>query len=118
MKLDRLVIGIDFSVPSVEAARFVARHLFPGAEIVLVHAIAIPEPPPIVRSRFPRRDLLVDTVREGAEKRLREISLSLNAERVWLEIREGAPVECLMQVAAEYSADIIAAGAHGERPGL
>jgi nucleotide-binding universal stress UspA family protein len=118
MKLDRLVVGIDFSAHSVEAARWVAQQFAPGAELVLVHVISIPEPPPIIRSRFPRRDLLIDTVREGAEKRLREISLSLNAGRVWLEIREGDPVTCLTQVGTEFSADIIVAGAHGERRGV
>ena len=118
MMLDKLVIGIDFSTPSVEAARWAARHFAPGAELVLVHVISIPEAPPIVRSRFPRRDLLIETVREGAEKRLRELSLTLSAGRVWLEIREGNPVECLTEVAAEFSADIIVAGAHGERPGV
>lgn len=118
MKLDKLVIGIDFSTPSVEAARWAARHFAQGAELVLVHVISIPEAPPIVRSRFPQRDLLIETVREGADKRLRELSPSLNAERVWLEIREGNPVETLIEVAAAFSADIIVAGAHGERPGV
>ena len=101
MKLERVVVGIDFSPPSVETARWVAQQLAPGAEIILVHAISIPEPPPIVRSRFPRRDLLIDTLREGAEKRLREISLSVNAARVWLEIRDGDPVDCLTAGARE-----------------
>ena len=118
MKLDKLVIGIDFSTPSLEAARWTAHHFAPGAELVLVHVISIPEAPPIVQSRFPRRDLLIETVREGAEKRLRELSLSLSASRVWLEIREGNPAACLTEVAAEFAADIIIAGAHGERPGL
>jgi nucleotide-binding universal stress UspA family protein len=118
MKLERVVIGIDFSRPSVETARWVAEQFAPGADLILVHAISMPEPPPIVRSRFPRRDLLVDTIREGAEKKLRELSLSLSADRVWLEIREGSPVECLDAVAEEYSADLIVAGAHGERTGL
>ena len=118
MKLEKLVIGIDFSAHSVEAARWAALHFAPGAELVLVHVISIPEAPPIVRSRFPRRDLLIETVRQGAEKRLRELSLSLNANRVWLEIREGDPVKALIEVAADYSADIIVGGAHGERPGV
>lgn len=118
MKLERIVVGIDFSPPSVETARWVAQQLAPGAEIILVHAISIPEPHSIVRSRFPRRDLLLGTLREGAEKQLREISLSVNAARVWLEIREGDPVECLTAVADEYSADLVVAGAHGERAGL
>lgn len=118
MNINRLVVGIDFSAPSVEAAQWVAHHFAPDAELVLLHVISIPHPPPIVQSRFPQRDLLIDTVREGAEKRLRDISLSLNARRIGLEIREGDPVECLTAVAAEFSADIIIAGAHGERPGL
>ena len=118
MILERLVIGLDFSAHSVEAARWVANRLAPGAELVLVHVISIPEAPPIIRRRVPRRDLLIDTVREGAEKRLREISRSLNADFVWAEIREGDPVECLTNVAAEFSADVIVTGAHRERPGL
>lgn len=118
MNIDRLVVGIDFSAASVDAARWVTHQFAPGAEIVLVHVISIPEPPPIVRGKFARRDLLIGTVREGAEKRLREISLTLNAERIWPEIREGDPVECLTRVADEFSADLIAVGAHGERSGL
>ena len=115
MKLERLVIGVDFSAHSVEAARWAANHFAPRAELVLVHVIQNPEPRPMVRSALRRRDLLIDTVRDGAEKRLREISLSLNADFVWREIREGDPVECLANVAAEFSADLVVVGAHGER---
>ena len=118
MKLDRVLIGIDFSAPSIEAAQWVARELASGAELVLLHVISLPKAPPIVQSRFPRRDLLIDTVRVGAEKRLREISLSLPASRMWLEIREGPSAETIIQVADEFSADLVVAGAHGERRGL
>ena len=118
MKIERVVVGIDFSTSSVDAARWVSWHFAPGAELVLAHVISIPEPPPIVRGKFPRRDLLIDTVREGAEKRLREISLSLGADRVWLELREGEPVECITTLAEDFSADAVVAGAHGERAGL
>jgi nucleotide-binding universal stress UspA family protein len=117
MASNRIVVGIDFSEPSVEAARWAARNFAPGAEVVLLHVIAIPDAPPIVQNRYPRRDLLVGTVREGAEKRLREISLTLGAERVWVEIREGEPVPTLVAVADEFDAEVIVAGAHGERPG-
>ena len=118
LELARVVVGIDFSPQSVEAARWVAGQLAPGAELVLVHAISIPEPPAIMRGRFPRRDLLIETVRQGAETRLREISLSLGAQRVWLEIREGDPVECLTRLAGDFSADLVVAGTHGERAGV
>ena len=117
MKIERVVVGIDFSTPSVDAARWVSRYFAPRAELVLAHVISLPEPPPIVRGKFPRRDLLIDTVREGAEKRLREISLSLGADRVWLELREGEPVECITALAEDFSADLVVAGAHGERAG-
>ena len=118
MKVERVVVGIDFSPSSVDAASWVARYYAPGAELVLAHVISIPVPPPIVRSKLGRRDLLIDTVREGAEKRLREISLSLGANRVWLEIREGEPVESITALAKDFSADLVVAGAHGERAGL
>ena len=118
MKIERVVVGIDFSTSSVDAARWVSRYFAPGAELVLAHVISIPEPPPIVRGNFTRRDLLIDTVREGAEKRLREISLSLGADRVWLELREGEPVECIAALADDFSAELVVAGAHGERAGL
>lgn len=118
MKFDRLVIGIDFSASSVEAARWAAHQLAPNAELVLAHVISIPQIPPIVRSRFPRHDLLLATVRAGAEARLEELNLSLNARRVWIAIREGDPVRGLTEVTREFSADLIVVGTHGERPGL
>ena len=118
MKIERVVVGIDFSPPSVDAAHWVSRYFAPGAELVLAHVISIPDPPPIGRGKFARRDLLIDTVREGAEKKLREISLSLGADRVWLELREGEPAECLTALAEDFSAGLVVAGAHGERAGL
>ena len=115
MKVEKVVIGIDFSPSSVEAAQWVSRHFSPGTELVLAHVISLPAVPPIVRSRFPQRELLVDTLREGAEKKLKEISLSLGIDRAWLEIREGEPVETLTTLAGEFAAGLVVAGAHGER---
>ncbi len=118
MKVERVVVGIDFSPSSVDAARWVGRYFAPGAELILAHVISIPDAPPIVGGKFPRRDLLIGTVREGAEKRLREISLSLGADRMWLELREGEPVECIAALAEDFNAGLVVAGAHGERAGL
>jgi nucleotide-binding universal stress UspA family protein len=117
VKLERIVIGIDFSAASVEAARWVAC-LAPDSEIVLTHVIPIPEPPPIVAGRFARRGLLIDTVREGAEQKLRALGRTLQVEWVWREVREGEPAGCLTRVADEFRADVVVVGAHGERPGL
>lgn len=118
MKPQRIVVGVDFSDASFEAARWTSRHLGRGMELVLAHVIAIPEPPPIMRGRFPRRDLVVETVREGADKRLRELSKSLSADRIWLEIREGDVATGIADIARSFDATLLVVGAHGDRPGL
>lgn len=118
MKLERILIGIDFSEPSFEAAHWIARYVAPGAELLLAHVIAIPHPPPIVRSRFPKRELLVATVREGAEKRLRDLAQALLPAQARVDIREGPVVEGLLEIAREQSVDVLVVGAHGERAGL
>jgi nucleotide-binding universal stress UspA family protein len=118
VRLERVVIGMDFSAPAEAAARWTAQHLARGAELVLVHVIAIPEPPRFIRGRFPPRETLVETARVGADKRMRELSQSLGAERIWMEIREGDAASAIADVAAEYQADIIVVGAHGERAGI
>lgn len=117
MRMNRLLVGVDFSEASVAAARWAVQHFGRGAEVVLAHVISIPKPPPIAKGEYPRRELLIETVREGADKRLRELSLSLAAERTWLEIREGPPAESLSTLAEEFSADMVVTAAQGERPG-
>lgn len=117
MQLQRVVVGVDFSEPSQAAARWTAAHFAPGAEVVLVHVVDVPEPPSFLRGRFPPRERLVETARAGADRRLRELSLGLGAGRIWLEIREGDAVQELERVATEYAADVIVVGAHGMRPG-
>lgn len=54
--LDRVVVGVDFSAPSLAAADWVRLHFAPEASSVLVHAIHIPKPPGFLRSSFPSRD--------------------------------------------------------------
>lgn len=122
MKPQRIVIGTDFSPGSEAAARWVARHLARGMEIVLAHVIVLPEPPPIVGSRYPQREQVLATQRAGADKRLRDLAESMSADRIWLEVREGTAPEALAEIAAEYSANLLVVGSHGERarqlPGL
>jgi nucleotide-binding universal stress UspA family protein len=118
MRLDRVVVGMDFSQPAEEAARWTARHFAPGAEIVLVHVVAVPEPPRFFKGKFPPRETVVETARAGADRRMREMSTSLGAERVWIEIREGDPAEQIDAVAAEYDAEVVVVGPHGARPGI
>lgn len=118
MKLDRVVIAIDFSDSSVAAAKWAAQHLVGGAELVLVHVVDVPEPSRALRGRVPPRSVLVDTARTGAEARLRAMTPSLGAERVWLEVRVGAAAEEIAAVARRYDADLLVTGRHHERHGV
>jgi len=109
---------MDFSEPSLAAARWTATRLAPGAEIVLVHAVFVPEPPRFLRGLYPPPDELRQNAERGAHTRMREFGPSIGAKRIWTEIRIGRPAECVSQVAEELSADLIVAGAHGERTGI
>jgi len=118
MKINRVVIGTDFSAPSVAAAQWTAQHFAHGAELVLVHVVTVPKPPRFFRGRFPASDALVATARSGAEARLRDLSRSLGAERTRIEVRTGHAAEQLADVAEAFGSDVIAVGRHGHRPGL
>jgi Universal stress protein family len=63
--LKRVVVGIDFSESSLTAATWVARHVAPGAELVLVYALHVPEPPSFLRGKYPPRERLIETARAG-----------------------------------------------------
>jgi nucleotide-binding universal stress UspA family protein len=118
MKLERIVVGMDFGAASISAASWAARHLAREAELVLVHSIVVPRPPRFLRGRYPSPATLLETARAGADKRLREVSTSIGAQRIWLEVREGRPAERILEVAKEYTADLILVGRHGDRPGI
>jgi nucleotide-binding universal stress UspA family protein len=118
LALKRAVVGIDFSESSLAAATWVAGHVAPGVELVLVHALHVPEPPSFLQGKYPPRERLIETARAGAERRLRELSGPIAAGLIWTEVRVGAPDEQIVSVAAEYHADLIVVGSHGERPGL
>lgn len=118
MQLDHVVVGVDFSPASMAAATWVATHFAPEGTVVLAHAIAVPEPPPILQSRYARRDDLIETLRVGACARLEAFGASLHKHRVQLEVRIGDPASCLTLAAKEHDAELIIVGPHGERPGL
>lgn len=115
--LDRVVVGVDFAEPSGAAAAWTARHLAPGAELVLVHAVYVPEPPRSLEHLYPPVERLVNVARIGAEQQLRDLSRSLAARLIWPEIRVGRPDEVIVAVASEYAAGLIVVGPHAERPG-
>lgn len=118
MKLERVVIGMDFSEPALEAARWTAQHFAPDAELVLVHVIEFPQPPSFLRAALPTTTEAEENARQGAEHRLREVGRSLGAARIWPEIRMGRPADEIAAIAREFDADLIVVGEHGHSGGL
>jgi nucleotide-binding universal stress UspA family protein len=118
MRLDRIVIGMDLSDASREVARWTARVLAPGAEIVLAHVVDVPTPPAPLQGTVAPTDTLEATARTGADKLLREIAAAASIERCWIEVRSGSPADTLTTIATEYGADLLVVGAHRTRDGL
>src|SRR5687768_8514633 len=117
-RLERVVVALDFSEPSIHAATWVAQHFARGAELVLVHVIHVPAPPRFLEGRYPPADRLVETARVGAELRLRELVSSIATGLIWTEVRVGEPDEEIVRVAAEYRADLVVVGRPAPRAGL
>ena len=119
MRIERLVIGVDFSMASLAAAEWVAGHFAPGAEIILVHAVHVAEPPRFLRGRFPPVGGVIENAQQGAESRLRALADSLprlGAGSVRTEVRVGRPELELADAARSWGADVVVVGRHGERP--
>jgi len=118
MKLERVVIGMDFSDHALDAARWTAQHFAPDAELILVHVVELPEPPSFLRAAFPTPANVEENARHGAEQRLREVGIALGAEKIWPEVRVGRPADKIAEVAQEFQADLIVVGEHGHTAGL
>src|SRR5687768_12889548 len=110
MRLDRILVSIDFGDQSILAARWIASHFAPEAEIVLAHVI---EPPPATRAnvmRYPSVETIVSKVHVDVERRLNELCTSIAPGRARSEIRVGTPHDELVQLATAIEADIIVVG--------
>ncbi len=118
MRIRTVVVGLDFTGPSVDAVAWTARHFAPEARLLVVHCIRVPEPPRFMQGRFPSSEELVATARRGADDRLRETIGALAPERAEVIVREGEPADQIEAVAAERGADVVVVGPHHDRTGV
>jgi nucleotide-binding universal stress UspA family protein len=118
VRLTRVVVGTDFTDASVWAARWVARHLDVADEIVLFHAIDLPQPPAFLRGLLPTPESVSHLLQYGAEHRLQELAATLGTDRVQIELRSGSPVDALLDYVREAPADLLVVGDHGARRGM
>jgi nucleotide-binding universal stress UspA family protein len=115
MAIQRVVLGLDFSTSSIDAAHWGSRFIAPHAELILVHAIDVAPPPPFGGPSVPSGEVIEGAARDHAVARLHDIALFLSEHPVRTEIRVGKPHVVLSEVAADTGADMIVVGPHGER---
>jgi nucleotide-binding universal stress UspA family protein len=117
MPFKKIIIGIDFSDASLAGARWVADHLAPKADLLLVHVVAVPRPPIYLREHIPptidQRSTLVPRLYTA----LREFAVLLGREHVRVGIRTGVPWSAIARVAEEVKADLICVGRGNKRQG-
>ncbi len=118
MKLDRVLITIDFSERSIAAARWVARSFAPASEVVLVHVLPVPRAPRFVRGSYAVADETLDRWRNEARLQLRQLGQQISRGIVFEEVRTGRADEQIEAVAKEYHADLVVVGSHRDRAGL
>jgi nucleotide-binding universal stress UspA family protein len=114
----RIVVGVDFTAPSLHALQWTSRHLAAGAVLVPAHVVCVPQPPAFLRGYHPPVQQLIENAKRGAHARLAELSESLTPATMSPEIRVGRPEIELPRLASELGAELLVIGAHGERPGV
>jgi nucleotide-binding universal stress UspA family protein len=118
MRLDRIVVGVDFSPPCVRAVDWVARVLAPGATIALAH-VRESEPPPEASDGARTLDSSIEErERRRASDRLGDLARNAGIPLARTEVLTGNPATGLSAVADEHRADLIVLGAHRSRAGL
>lgn len=118
MRMDRIIVGVDFSAESVAAAYWVTGSFAPSAKLVLVHACPKPAPPRVPGRRFVTTEELADVAARGACARLEELAAEMPAGRVTVEARTGDAADVLADAAREHRADLVVVGPHVYRGGF
>jgi nucleotide-binding universal stress UspA family protein len=113
MKLETVVIGVDFSEPSIKAAQWTASVLAPGATLVLVHVLDGPRLPSYAAEVGTEDTAAKDDA--AAEQRLRSVGASLESTDVRSIVRHGRATEALQAVVRETGADLLVVGEHNPR---
>jgi nucleotide-binding universal stress UspA family protein len=108
-----MVAGIDFSPASIAAARWAITSLR-TKDVVLSHALVVPEMHGILADKFPISESLLLNARTGARRRLQDVQRMLNVLDAILDVREGRPADVIADVARAHDADLIVVGKHGE----
>ena len=113
----KIVIGIDFSDASLAGARWVATHLAPRAELLLVHVVPVPTLPIYLEEHFGSTIDQRSSLAPKLHTALRGFAELLGSDRVRVGIRTGVAWSALARVAYEVKADLICVGRGHRRQG-
>lgn len=113
MKMEKIVLVLDFSASSLAAARWIGAHLAPEAELALVHCLELPAAGSVLWDALPPRKELAPRLEAAAEERLRAVAAEIDAGRTRVHVRVGHPSEEVATVASEWDADLVVVGSHG-----
>ena len=114
-RLDRIVIGTDFSEPARAAAEWAVRVLAPEAEVMLVHALDVKAPASLGEPGPTVSDAVRRAAREFAVARLKDAASALARPEARVEVTDGRPPSAITAIAESWGADVIVVGPHGER---
>ena len=112
MRLERIVVGMDFSPGSVSTANWLGETLAPAATLVLAHAVEPPARPAFPVAETLPSDVLATAARAEAREQLDQILPAIHGRTLKTEIRVGRAHRVIMDVATEIDADLIAVGPH------
>ncbi|HJQ09566.1 MAG TPA: universal stress protein [Gemmatimonadaceae bacterium] len=117
MRFRKIVIGVDFSEASLAAARWVADHLAPDAELLLVHVVSLPRPPIYLHDQLGATIDHRSTLTPRLYAALSAFGELIGSDRVRVGIRTGVAWSALARVATEVKADLICVGRGNKRKG-
>lgn len=115
MRLDTVVIGMDFSRAGIAVATWVAESLAPRAKIALASAIERPARPSFLAAETLPSEALAIDARAECEDEMRGVAQRLGANVIRSEVRVGRAAEVIHQFAIDAGADLIVVGPHGKR---
>ena len=117
MQFKKIVVGIDFSDASLAAARWVANHMAPSAELFLVHVVSMPRPPIYLHEQMGPTIDQRSTLTPRLYAALSAFGDLLDFDRVRVGIRTGVAWSSLARVARDVQADLICVGRGNKRKG-
>jgi nucleotide-binding universal stress UspA family protein len=119
MKVEDILVPVDFSSNSLRALDFATSLVDPGGEICLLHVVDADFVARLSEEGFGDAEAAIAQLRQGAEWRLQEIvqSRAGPGPRIESMVVVGKPFAEILRVAADLDFAMIVLGARGRRQG-